>query len=423
MPCKFIELSCKFLNPRFFSYLCTMITSIITTLPMFVCGILSVQLALTLCNRWDWPRLRLLLFMLTATMLYVAHCIFFNRQTEVIPLSDTLYNFCNPAVYPLYFIYIEELTQHHPNRLRQSLLILPSVLCCLAVGILFGMMDRQETALFIQQYLYADDYQSLSGIMWWQAIVHQIVRAVFALQIPPILIIGWRRIKQYNKIVENNYSNTEGKTLYQLQTMLALFVLATIVSFVCNIIGRQMFTDSIWLLAIPSLTFSALLLLIGHLGLLQNFSVSNIEAEQAAEEPIAGSLVLEEKRHDVYERLQRDIVSIVEKERLYLQPNLKINDLAKLLNTNRNYLYHALNEGMGMSFSEFINSRRIEFAVRQIKANPSMLLSDIASAAGFTSVSAFYRNFKQFKHCTPSEFQQTIQLSTPTGNRSRFTTY
>ena len=44
----------------------------------------------------------------------------------LIPLTDTLYSFCNPAVFPLYYLYIEELTEHRPNRLRQALCMLPS---------------------------------------------------------------------------------------------------------------------------------------------------------------------------------------------------------------------------------------------------------------------------------------------------------
>lgn len=58
-----------------------------------------------------------------------------------------------------------------------------------------------------------------------------------------------------------------------------------------------------------------------------------------------------------------------------------------------------------MSFSEYINRKRIEHATRLIEQNPNLLLADIATMSGFSSISAFYRNFKLYKHCSPSEYQ------------------
>ena len=128
-----------------------MLGILMSALPMIVCGVLSVLIALSLHNHRDRAKVRLLVFMLTATALYFAHFIYFNRQTTVIPLTDTIYCFCNPAVFPLYFLYIEELTEYRPNRWKQALSLLPSLLCFLAAGIVYLLMDSQETSTFIHQ--------------------------------------------------------------------------------------------------------------------------------------------------------------------------------------------------------------------------------------------------------------------------------
>lgn len=86
-----------------------MLNTIITSAPMYICGTLSVLLGLSICYRWDRARFLLLIFMLAATLLYMGHLTFFNRIISVIPITDTLYCFCNPAVFPLFLIYIEEL--------------------------------------------------------------------------------------------------------------------------------------------------------------------------------------------------------------------------------------------------------------------------------------------------------------------------
>ena len=377
-----------------------MIQSIATSMPMIVCGILTAQLGLSLYDRWDRPRFRLLIFMATATLLYTAHCIFFNNLTQAIPFSDTLYSFCNPAVYPLYYLYIEELTLHRPNRWRQFLMLVPSIVCFLAVGLLYLLMSGAETTAFIRGHLYQDEYSTLTGLAWWQAQAHLIVKIVFALQIPPILIMGWRHITRYNTMVEQNYSDTEDKTLAPIKSLLVFFVITTLVSFLCNIIGRYRFADSPWLLTVPSATFSLLILLIGHLGLRQNFYIRDIAEAVDKPEPTAGATPKEDMA--LRERLRY----VIDTEKIYLQPNLKLEDLANRLNSNRNYMYNVINVEMGISFSEYINQKRIEYAAQQIRRNPKALLTDIATASGFTSTSAFYRNFKQFKHCTPSQFQR-----------------
>lgn len=367
-----------------------------SALPMIVCGVLSVLTALSLFNCRNRARVRLLLFMLTATVLYLAHFVYFNHLTAVVPLTDTFYSFCNPAVFPLYFLYIEELTEYRPNRWRQVLCLLPSLLCFLATGVLYLLMDGQQTARFMEQCLYGGDLSSLSGIAWWQGVAHVIVRIVFALQIPLVLYYGFRRITAYNAVVESNYSNVEGKRILGVKTLLVLFAVTSFVAFIFNIIGRQEFIEGPEPLTFPAVLFSLLLLLIGHVGLSQQFSVQDIEAEVFQEtEPMPEDGGVSE--------LLEGIKKLVNDEKLFLYPNLKVSDLATRLHSNRNYIYHAINVEMGVSFSDYINGLRVDYAARLLEAKPDLSINDVMIKSGFTSTSAFYRNFKKFKGITPTE--------------------
>jgi AraC-like DNA-binding protein len=362
---------------------------------MIVCGVLSVLIALSLYNHWDRAKMRLLMFMITAIVLYLAHFMYFNRQMAVIPLTDTFYSFCNPAVFPLYYLYIEELTEYRPNRWRQVLYLLPSLLCFLATGILYLLMDGQETANFMEQCLYGSDFSSLSGIAWWQGVAHVIVRIVFALQIPLVLYYGFRRITAYNTVLESNYSNIDGKRIVGIKTLLVLFAITSFVAFVFNIIGRQQFIEGPDPLTFPAVLFSLLLLLIGHVGLNQQFSVLDIEAEvfqEAEPMPDEGG----------YSELVERIRKLVNDEKLFLYPNLKVSDLAAKLYSNRSCIYHAINVEMGSSFSDYINSLRIDFASRLLEEHPELSINDVIIKSGFTSSSAFYRNFKKFRGITPT---------------------
>lgn len=372
-----------------------MLAIVVSSLPMIVCGVLSVLIVLSLYDCRNMAKTRLLFFMATATLLYLAHFIYFNRLTAVIPLTDAIYCFCNLAVFPLYYLYIEELTDYRPNRWRQAICLLPSLLGGMAVGLLYILMDRQEMTLFIEHYLYGNEFASLSGLTFWQAMIHVAVRIVFALQVPLVLYFGFRRITAYNAVVETNYSDIEGKRIVWVKTLLVLFAVTSLVSFVFNLIGRQRFIDEAVPLAIPAVLFSMLLLLIGHVGLNQRFSVQDIEAEVFLEsEPIPEDCA--------YSELLEKIRKLMSEEKLYLYPNLKVSDLARLLNSNRNYIYNAINVEMGISFSDYINSQRIDYASQLLEANPKLPINDVMFKSGFTSTSAFYRNFKKFKGITPT---------------------
>ena len=192
-------------------------------------------------------------------------------------------------------------------------------------------------------------------------------------------------------MVENYYSNTEDKVVTFIKPLM---------------LNRNYFTESIWLLAIPALLFSSMILLFGFVGLTQNIYTREIVEESAMteeEEPEQEIIPLTPEKEHI---MAKEIKKLMDEKRLFLQPNLKINDLASMLNTNRNYIYNAINQGIGMSFAEYINKKRIEYAAKLIEEHREMLLADVAHKSGFSSPSAFYRNFKLYMDCTPSDYQK-----------------
>jgi AraC-like DNA-binding protein len=196
-------------------------------------------------------------------------------------------------------------------------------------------------------------------------------------------------------VVESNYSNIEGKRIVGVKTLLVLFAVTSFFAFVFNVIGRQQFVDGPEPLTFPAVLFSLLLLLIGHVGLSQQFSVQDIEAEVFQEASVPDD--------SGYSELLERIIKLVNDEKLFLYPNLKVSDLAKQLNSNRNYIYHAINVEMGTSFSDYINCLRVDYASRLLEERPELSINDVMTKSGFTSSSAFYRNFKKFKGITPTE--------------------
>lgn len=393
-----------------------MIQMLIISLPMLVCIFCSALLLLDWWEQRIRAKAQLFVFMLVAAVLYGGHFIFFNHLHELIPVTDTIYCMANLAVFPLYYLYIKEVTEEQRKKHWQVTLLLPALLTGLVVGTLYCLMDKQETLAFIDTFLYQGSMSNLGDYAKAQAIVHISIKFLFALLVLPILVKGVRKIKHFNRMVETNYADTDLRKMYMAKTILILFIVACIVSFTANILGRDMFDHVPWLVVIPSLTFSTLLFLLGYAGHRQNFTIENMMLE-TANEPMPTSMdepQTEEEKADRIERIKKEITEVVEKERMFLLQDLKINDIANLLHTNRDYIYQAVNVRMGMSFSEYINRLRVDFAAQLMDENSKMPANELALRSGFSSVASFYRNFKLYKGCPPLNYMkgQTTQDET-----------
>jgi len=384
-----------------------MLENLITSTPMFVCVFWCLLLLWDVIEKRQTAKKRLLLYMVAAALLYMGHYVFFNHKISVLPLSDTVYCITNLAVFPLYYIYLKELTEPVWNHRWQWLLLVPTIVIGFVVGMLYMLMSPAEKAQFIEDYLYHNQLNTLSGLCWWQAFAHHVAKAVFALQIPPILLMGFRKINAYNHALETFYADTDDKRLRMVKSMLVLFVVTSFLAFGANLTGRYSFADS-WLLLLPAIMFSVLQFMLGYAGYHQQFSIRDLlrEMEISALEPVVSTVPTAEEEvevHNVINELPQQITDVVSRERLYLRPNLKITEVADLLHTNRTYVSRALKEKMGTTFSDFINSQRIAYACQLMKQQPQLSAKNVAKQSGFSSLSSFYRNYKLHTGRTPNQ--------------------
>lgn len=398
--------------------------SIICSLPMFVCLFWAVFLLTRYFEGHKRAIGRLAIFMVVASVLYAGHYVFFLRLSSMLPLMDVLYVFANLSVYPLYFLYVEELTVGRKiYGVGHWLLVLPPPLIAMCTWFAYHAMTPEQTSLFIERYLYGNSWEQLSGTTYVQAVIHTVARVVFALQIIPILYFGNRNIQHFEHKLESVYSGQESKEVRPLQFLLWLFAITAFFSFVSNIIGRQQFAHSPSLLVIPSFLFSFFLYYIGYVGYRQKITIHDIERERSEIAALLPEPSVVEAEATELQKLQTEnvepeqavasvsnglrqrIEKLMHDEQLYLQPNLKISDLAQQLGSNRNYIYNAINVEMGLSFSDYVNGMRVEHAQQLMRQQPDLLLSEVAVNSGFSSTVSFYRAFKKFAGCAPKDWR------------------
>ncbi|MBQ6204538.1 MAG: helix-turn-helix transcriptional regulator [Prevotella sp.] len=386
-----------------------MFTTIVIFLPMYVSAILAAFLAVELVDRYQWVKSLLLAFLIACTFLYAGHAIYFSYYTNLIPVSDTIYSFCNLAVYPLYFIYVVNLTEKRPHHYYYWLSLLPAVICSLAMGCCYVLMDSAECSRFIEDYLYNNDSSELSGTALYAVWVHVVSKILFGVQIIPILVFGMKKINRYNKNVRSYYADTDTRLLVHIKVLYIIFFVTSTVSFVSNIIGRHSFLDSPDMVAIPSVLFSMLIFTLAYVGIKRDFTADDMEQEMAADPELPVEPVVR-KAANSSKDLCRRIEQVMKDEKMFLRNDLKISDLSLRLGSNRNYIYNAINVEMGVSFSDYINRQRIDYAVAMMREHPDMPVNEVYLKTGFSSSSSFYRNFRLYMGCTPKEYVEKAKF-------------
>ncbi|MEM9931381.1 MAG: helix-turn-helix domain-containing protein, partial [Bacteroidota bacterium] len=104
---------------------------------------------------------------------------------------------------------------------------------------------------------------------------------------------------------------------------------------------------------------------------------------------------------------------LMTEEALYLNPELSQQEVAKKLGIIPHRLSQLLNENLGQSFPNYLNTRRVAEAKRLIKKQKAYSLESIGYDAGFRSKSTFYAAFKKHAGTTPATFRKKLEEAGP----------
>lgn len=119
------------------------------------------------------------------------------------------------------------------------------------------------------------------------------------------------------------------------------------------------------------------------------------------EEPAEG-LANDDRQKATMQRIRQ----LMDEQQLYLNSELKISDVAALLNTNARYVSSCINAEEGMTFIQFVNAYRVAYAQQLLSQQPDKKMSGIYAEAGFSSESSFFRIFKSATGLTPKEWRK-----------------
>ena len=208
---------------------------------------------------------------------------------------------------------------------------------------------------------------------------------------------------QYHKWTKTQFSDIESVSFKWFRNFLIVLVLTFVVYLL------KMIIDSIYNLDFKQDWWDNLV----EVALIYYVSITGYAQAQ----PTTG-LVFKEEEHKV-ENVQKEkfneselenwkmkILKLMQDEKLYLQPELNLSDIANRLKTNISVLSGVVNNAFGKNFNDFVNEYRVkEFQERiQLPENRNITLLGIAFDCGFNSKATFNRSFKKFTGKSPKDF-------------------
>ena len=109
---------------------------------------------------------------------------------------------------------------------------------------------------------------------------------------------------------------------------------------------------------------------------------------------------IDEVYKDIYER----VVAYFEREKPFLDCELTINDLVKVLYSNKLYISKAISQFTGRNFCQFVNYYRIMYSTECFKANHDLKIHEMSSMSGFNSIVSFNMAFRLYMGENPSDW-------------------
>ncbi|KJH77725.1 MULTISPECIES: helix-turn-helix domain-containing protein [unclassified Pseudomonas] len=109
--------------------------------------------------------------------------------------------------------------------------------------------------------------------------------------------------------------------------------------------------------------------------------------------------------------MAEDLQQYFQRQQPYLDPELDLQRVADECGYSRNQISYLLNQVLGQSFYRYVNQARLQHLLAALdSATPPLRVDELAFAAGFNSLSAFYSSFRRHTGQSPKAYVKQISL-------------
>lgn len=213
----------------------------------------------------------------------------------------------------------------------------------------------------------------------------------------------WKRIYEIKALLKSgtvwSFLNLSVDAVYVLAPIMTVIFAA----FVYCLTGSVRLTMgfAVVIIAAELLAASFRIVLDSAFVLLQKHERVIVESMKISHGEVAGSNM---KLDDMYKEVYERIVLYFEMHKPFLDSELTINDVVKVVYSNKVYISRAISHFTGRNFRQFVNYHRVIHSMDVFRRNPSLKVAELANLSGFNSVVSFTSAFRLFMNETPSEW-------------------
>lgn len=204
-------------------------------------------------------------------------------------------------------------------------------------------------------------------------------------------------VNKYQLWLQNNYSNTTQKMLNWLKISLGILALVCI-AWLFEAYLRD-FRNTYYQYDLSTNLLCLVIYCIGFIGIKQ-------VAVDLVFVPDENQVISPKAIAKADDRIVASIENILKVEKLYLNPELTIADLAKRLDLPAKTVSFNINAAFNKPFNSYINAFRVDEVKARLQSSDveKFTLLGIAFESGFNSKTSFNRIFKEFTGSSPSDF-------------------
>lgn len=211
-----------------------------------------------------------------------------------------------------------------------------------------------------------------------------------------VVAIGYVKVRRHIKYIRENFSNIDRIDVAWLKPVF-VFAIVSQLAWLFTSLYATVLTDIIYYISVIMLWLMVL-----HYS--WDFRPIAVEEDAA----VAGGVETAAHKNQL-PIAAGQLEQMVEQQRLYLNRNLTLADIAQALNTNRTYVSNYLSQVRGQTFYDYINQLRIErVSLPMMREHPEYKLEHVAQESGFASISTFRRAFIKLTGQTPSLYDGSL---------------
>lgn len=376
-----------------------MIKNILLLLPVFI----SLFWVLTLSGNSEnssKPRLFLAGFMVLPALIFFGHFLFFEPYPAIFPYFDIVFQFATLLAFPLYYIYFRLLTvdKQFSFKLHIRFLIVPLLVATLNAVVVFATpFSEYKTWLF--------DRSMNGGIaLQWLKYIRLLIVITYLVQVLLSVLGSYRLLRKYGDRAEHFYSDVHDGKYNNSKKLNSSFMLLGITAFIITSVGKYNLSSMNMLIYIGWPVFSIVLYSMGYMGLRQK--AVNPVFEMNEETPVQSEE--DEEATGLQQKLLDKILVLFINNKIYLNNQLTIFDVAQALGTNRTYISSVINQRYNQNFSFFVNNFRLEQLKKEYIQHPGNSNEALAELCGFGSLSSMKRVVSIHTGMSISEWKKKV---------------